>query len=73
MERAMLIALLARAEQQLAFGKEQINDQYRLIAALENDGHDTTAAINLLKEFIDTQQDNEDDRDRLLARLAEAS
>jgi hypothetical protein len=32
MERAMLRALLARAEQHIALGKEQINNQYRIIA-----------------------------------------
>ena len=35
MERAMLLALLARAEQHIALGKEQINNQYRIIAKLE--------------------------------------
>ena len=40
MERAMLLALLTRAEQHIALGKEQINNQYRIIAKLESDGHD---------------------------------
>ena len=52
MERAMLLAL-ARAEQHIALGKEQINNQYRIIAKLETDGHDTAAAIELLKQFIE--------------------
>jgi hypothetical protein len=73
MERAMLIALLARTEKHLALGKQQINNQYRIIARLEEGGHDTAAAIELLKQFIETQQDNEEDRDRLLARLAAGS
>ena len=73
MERAMLLALLARAEQHIALGKEQINNQYRIIAKLESDGHDTEAAVELLKQFIETQQDNEQDRDRLMSKLADAS
>ena len=40
MERAMLLALLTRAEQHIALGKEQINNQYRIIAKLESDGHE---------------------------------
>ena len=73
MERAMLLALVARAEQHIVLGKEQINNQYRIIAKLESDGHDTEPAVELLKQFIDTQQDNEEDRDRLLSKLAAAS
>ena len=50
-----------------------INNQYRIIAKLENDGHDTAAAVELLKQFIEAQQDNEQDRDRLMSKLAHAS
>ena len=73
MERAMLLALLARTEQHIALGKEQINSQYRIIATLESDGHDTAAAVELLKQFIEAQQDNEQDRDRILSQLEAAS
>ena len=73
MERAMLLAVLARAGQHIALGKEQINNQYRIIAKLESDGHDTEAAVELLKQFIETQQDNEQDRDRLMSKLADGS
>ena len=73
MERAMLLALLAQAEHHIALGKEQINNQYRIIAHLESDGHDTAAAVELLKQFIEAQQDNERDRDRLMSKLAHAS
>jgi hypothetical protein len=73
MERVMLLALLARAEKHIALGKEQINNQYRIIAKLESGGHDTAAAVELLKRFIETQQDNEQDRDRLMSKLADAS
>ena len=73
MERAMLLALLAQAEQHIALGKERINNQYRIIARLENDGHDTVASVELLKQFIEAQQDNEQDRDQLMSKLAHAS
>ena len=35
MERAMLLALLAQAEQHIALGKEQINNRYPIIAGLK--------------------------------------
>ena len=35
MDRATLLDLLARAEQHIALGKEQIDKQYRIIAKLE--------------------------------------
>ena len=56
MDRGMLLALLARAEQHIALGKEQINNQYRIIAKLESDGHDTAPAVELLKQFIETNR-----------------
>ena len=43
------------------------------IAGLENDGHDTVAAVELPKQLIEAQQDNEQDRDRLMSKLAHAS
>ena len=63
----------SRAEQHIALGKEQINNQYRIIAKLESNGHDTAAAVELPKQFIETQQDNEQDRDRLMSKLANPS
>jgi hypothetical protein len=72
MDRATLLALLARAEQHVALGKEQIDNQYRVIANLESDGHDTSAAVELLKQFIEAQEHHERDRDRLALRLGAA-
>jgi hypothetical protein len=42
-------------------------------AKLESDGHDTTAAVDLLKQFIETQEHNEQGRDWLMSKLAAAS
>ena len=73
MDRATLLDLLARAEQHVALGKEQIDSQYRLIANLESDGHDTSAAVELLRQFIEAQEHHERDRDRLVSKLAVTS
>jgi hypothetical protein len=57
----------------MVFGKRQIDNQYRIIAKLESEGHDTEAAVDLLKEFIEAQKLYELDRDRLMTKLATAS
>ena len=73
MDRDTLLDLLVRAEQHMVFGKRQINNQYRVIAKLESEGHDTAAAVELLKEFVEAQELYERDRDRLMTKLATAS
>jgi hypothetical protein len=73
MDRATLLDLLARAEQHVILGKSQIDSQYRVIAKLEREGHDTTEAVELLKQFIEAQERYEADRRRLMTRLATAS
>jgi hypothetical protein len=72
MDRASLLDLLARAEQHMVLGKSQIDNQYRIIAKLESEGHDTAAAVELLKEFIEAQELYERDRARLMTKLATA-
>ena len=57
----------------MVFGKRQTDNQYRIIAKLESEGHDTAAAVELLKEFIEAQALYERDRDRLVTKLATAS
>ena len=73
MDRAILLDLLARAERHVILGKRQIDGQYRVIAELEKDGHDTTEAVELLKQFIEAQERYEADRRRLMTKLATAS
>ena len=69
MERARLLDHLAQVEHHLALSREQIDNQYRIIAKLESGGHDTTQAIDLLKQFVEVQELHEKDRDRLVAKL----
>ena len=42
-------------------------------AKLESEGHDTAAAVDLLKQFVEAQELYERDRDRLMTKLANAS
>jgi hypothetical protein len=72
MDRALLLRLLARAEHMIALGKERIDKQYRIIAELESEGHDTTDAMQLLKEFVDDQELREQEHDSLASKLAGA-
>jgi hypothetical protein len=51
MDRDLLLDLLAEAEQQIALANKQIAEQYRVIAKLEGEGHDTTAAVDLLRSI----------------------
>ena len=53
--------------------KRQIDNQYRIIAKLESEGHDTAAAVDLLKQFVEAQELYERDRDELMTKLATAS
>ena len=73
MDRDTLLDLLVRAEQHTVLGKRQIDNQYRIIAKLESEGHDTAAAIELLREFIEAQDFYEQDREMLMTKLATAS
>ena len=73
MDRAMLLDLLARAEQNVALGKEQIDSQYRIIAKLESDGHEIAAAVELVKQFIEIQEQDEQERDWLASKLVDAT
>ena len=72
MDRASALDLLAKAEQHIAIAKKQIDDQYRIIAKLESKGHDTTVAVDLLKQFLEMQELHEHTRDRLMNKLAVA-
>jgi hypothetical protein len=52
---------------------ERVDNQYRIIAKLENDGQDTEAAVEELKQFIEAEEDLKQDRDWLLSKLADTS
>jgi len=70
-QHVILLERLALAERRVAEGTRQINHQYRLIAELERDGHDTTDAINRVIEFLETQELRLHDRDLLRVELEE--
>ena len=73
MDHATLLDLLGRAQQHIVLGRRQIDNQYRIIAKLESEGHDTAAAVDLLKQFVEAQELYERDRDGLMTKLATAS
>ena len=71
MDRATLERHLRLAEEHVAFGREQLARQYKIIALLEQDGHDATSAKGLLNKFEDIQETFEANRDLLSKALAD--
>ena len=67
--RAMLQQNLALAERHIAEGEIRITRQREMIAELERDGHDTTAAQGLLAVFQHTMALYVADRERLQNEL----
>lgn len=65
MDRAMWEQHLAQAEAHVARGERTIARQRQIIAELERDGHDTTAARELLVQFLGILELHVADRDRL--------
>jgi hypothetical protein len=61
-----LIDSLAEAEAYLANGERHIRQQRELVAELEREGHDATAARNLLAIFEDLRKQFLIERDRLM-------
>jgi len=72
MDQQMLLDHLKQAEQHVALGKGHVALQQRLIADLERDGHDTTDARALLKQFEEIQVLHLEHHDRLLRELRAA-
>ena len=70
-DRQMLLYHLVEAEQRVTVGKNDIQEQYRLIAELMRHGEDTVEAVAVLNHLIEAQEKHEADRDRLKAELAE--
>lgn len=67
----MLLDHLVEAEQRVAGGKNDIQEQYRLIAEFMRNGEDTVEAVAVLNQLIEAQEKHEADRNRLKAELAE--
>ena len=71
MDRQMLLDHLVEAEQPAAGGKNDMQEQYRLIAEHMRHGEDTVEAVAFLNQLIEAQEKHEADLDRLKAELAE--
>jgi hypothetical protein len=73
MDRATLFDHLAIALRNVSEGKRHIAQQHEIIASLERDGLDTSAAKVVLLQFEDLQGVHIAHRDRLKSELAESS
>ena len=73
MDRAVILQHLKQAEGHVRQGEIHVTNQRLLVETLERDGHDTTQARALLKEFIELQALHVADRDRLRGELAALS
>jgi hypothetical protein len=67
----MLLDCLVEAEQRVAACKDDIQEQYRLIAELMRHGEDTVEAMVVLNRLIEAQEKHEADHDRLKAEVEE--
>ena len=59
-DRSTLMEELKRAMVLVAEGKERVDHQRKIVATLEQDGHDTTLAKTVLGTLEQTQQTYED-------------
>jgi hypothetical protein len=69
-DRTLIAAHLAQAERHVVEGARHIERQHEIIQELERDGHDTTAARELLAALERTQVLHLEGRDRLRSELA---
>ncbi len=68
-DQAMARRHLVQAHRAVALGRSHIARQIEIVAELERDGHDATAARRLLATFRDLQVQHEAHRDRLLSEI----
>jgi arginine repressor len=69
-DRFTLEQHLAQAREHIAIGEKNIARQTEIVADLERDGHDVTAARQLLAQFEELQALHIADRNRLEKELA---
>ena len=67
----MLRRHLAEAKAHVEMGSKTLARQRELIAELERDGHDSTQARAMLKQFEEVQAMHITDRERILRELAQ--
>jgi hypothetical protein len=73
MDRATLLDHLAIALRNVSEGERHIAQQHEIIASLERDGFDASAAKAVLLQFEELQRMHIADRDRLKKELGESS
>jgi hypothetical protein len=69
MDKALIRARLAHAEQHIRLGERTIAQQHAIIASFKLGGLDTTLAEGTLRVFEQTQSARVADRDRILKAL----
>ena len=69
MDTELILQHLALADEHVALGQKNIDQQMALIAELEIGGHDATRAKALLTKFLELQTTCEANRERLLQQL----
>lgn len=71
LDRPMLEEHLAQAERHVLEGERHVDEQRERVFMLQRDGHDTTEALLLLGQFEELLGLHVQDRDRLIAELAQ--
>jgi hypothetical protein len=71
MERELLKQHLVLAEKHIAEGIAHVERQRQIVEGLERDGQDVGRSADLLALFEETLRTHIDERDRLVAELAE--
>jgi ribosomal 50S subunit-associated protein YjgA (DUF615 family) len=70
MDRAMVTRHLQEAQEHVKLGLQHVSRQREIVAELERDGHDVTAAHRLLANFERMQETHEADLHRIERELA---
>ena len=73
MDREFLFLRLARVEQSVAESKAYVARQQQRIVELERDGQDTAETFRLLGKLLPLQRLCEQEREKVLDELSEAS
>jgi hypothetical protein len=70
-DREAILRKLDETERHVALGKEHIARQREIIADLDREGHDTSAAKELLESYLVTQAAHEEKRRTIIKELGE--
>jgi hypothetical protein len=72
MDRAKIEEHLQQTDSHIALGEKHLERQHKIIAELQRDGHDTTAATDLLATLEETQRLHVDTRKTILEEWGSA-